>query len=591
MAKILIATYLEDYDAMKTAFAEAGFQESYSSALGSGGVTTYRKKHIMTHNFYQNGEDFALGVGTFIFNDKIDQEALKDVLTFFSGDVGKLQKYLAGSYCICVRKNGLTYVFVDSNHTYNIYYFLEDDRIIITNTYYHIARQVDIVTVSEINAIEIIFQFSNLSNDTPFNEVKKLCGTEYLFFDGSVTNKWAICTIDAEHTLSDDWSQDRELLYESFGTLFESSGIFLTGGQDSRLVLGMMLSIGMKPTLFYGVGDSVTTNTKQEDQIIVEEIASLLDLNLKIMNWRDVDGREYRTDDLEKYGEMYTLYNHNRNVINEFETDIGVSFLEFGYFGEIFRNIEWLENYHRNGFSVEDLVDDFYIDKKLAFVLRNYSEYRNHILHKLNSICLEKQLDPNNIDRDDFQRIHLEYRKSADTVMCNFSNLFFYSTPLLSAERITNYVESLTYQAKKDSQFQLDLMRELREELLDIPFFSHLKTKVYDQQTNTLKDLQPKVMRYKEILRKTVKNQKLLFLLRRIYYTVKNDKKGYSELLDEVALKSEIRGFMDPTFSSVDTTNLMEFYGTAQINRFRCYAHMIDQATSERREIKENHKQ
>ena len=52
------------------------------------------------------------------------------------------------------------------------------------------------------------------------------------------------------------------------GGYFDKTGIFMTGGQDSRLNLAILLGIGVKPKLYYGVGNSANTFTKKEDEKI-----------------------------------------------------------------------------------------------------------------------------------------------------------------------------------------------------------------------------------------------------------------------------------------------------------------------------------
>lgn len=577
MGKILITTKNEDHINMVKMFEESGYQTSYNKVGSFGEITAYRKLNIETINYYEDNNDFAVGVGTFIYNGKNDKEALKDILHFFSGDVGMMQRKIIGSYCICIFKEGKMYLFVDSNHVYNMYYFIDKERTIITNTYYHIAKQIDFINLSQINILEHIFQYSNLDNNTLFDGIYKLMGNQYLQLD-IFNNIWIVKEIrlndrdDLEESSIKILSKD----YEIFSKLFKNTGIFMTGGQDSRLVLSFMLSIGLKPTLLYGEGDSINTNTKLEDKKIVKLIAEKFNLRFKTMNWKDSvcnDNKEYN---LKKYGELFSIYNHNENIIQEFENNLKMSFLEFGYFGEIFRNIEWLEEYSKIEFTLEELIDDFYINSKLKYALKNYEAYREHIFRKIYKICINKKLNPYCLKKDDFQKIHLEYRKSADTVMCNFSNLFFYSTPILSHKKITEYVENINFEEKRYSKFQLDTIKLFNNELLFIPFFSHIKSKAYDPEKGILKDELSKVMKYKELVRKKIKSEKLLYILRILYYKIKRDKKGLQEISSEFESKNTINSKdITTNINGIKVKEFLKFYGIGQVNRIKLVEYLI----------------
>ena len=590
MGKILIATRNEDYINMLKTFKESGYQTSYNNIGISGGIAAYRKLNIDTVNYYEEEGCFAVGVGTFFFNGKIDDEALKNILHFFAGDVGMIQDKIIGSYCICIFKEGKMYIFVDSNHIYNMYYFIDEARTIVTNTYYHIAQQVESMSLSPTNFLEQIFQYSNLDNYTLFDGIKKLMGNQYLELD--VNNN--ICVV--REIKFNNYNESKENSIKNLskkmgliGNAIKNTGIFMTGGQDSRLVLSFLLSIGLKPTLLYGEGDSMDTNTKIEDKNIVELIAKKLNIRFQTMNWKDNISEGNIKDNLMKYGELYLIYNYNENIIHEFEYNLKLDFVEFGYFGEIFRNIEWLEEYPREEFSIEEIVDDFYVNIKLKYVLENFEMYRKHILDKLYKICINKKLNPLNLCKDNFIKIHIEYRKSADTVMCNFSNLFFYSTPILSQRSITEYVENIGFKEKINSKFQLETIKSLNNELLTIPFYSHLRRKVYDSEKGILKDELTIVMKNKELIRKKVKNEKLIYILRILYYKLKGDKKGLQEVSSEHELKRIIK--IENINTNIKGIKLKEFIkhcSILQINRFKRMEYLITNSKCNKKKTQYN---
>ncbi|MBC5744960.1 hypothetical protein FMM74_015605 [Lachnospiraceae bacterium MD308] len=523
MGKIVIASDKIDYKRLVECFNKNHIS-NFEKKEDDFQINVYRKIRMNSENFYTEGDDYIIGAGTFFYDHDMGKKALEKIFEAYK-EKTLSKSEIVGSYFIGIKIGNEFTGFIDSGSTYNIYYYLENNKIILTNTYYHLAKILDKTKVIEENVVAQCFQCAIIGNATIFENIYRLTGNQIIHFSDE---NWQI-----EHTRTSK-TKKREKIWEEMYTIYEGggyfdkTGIFMTGGQDSRLNLAIMLRLGFKPNLYYGVGNSANTFTKKEDEKIVEEIAQKCSLSLTKMDWSETDNTNIDLF-LEKYGELGLLYRFNKNVIKQFEEVIDVDFICFGYFGEVYRNIESIENLKKNQYTVEEFVDELYIQRSLHNDYSFYQQYRSLIISQFTEICIDKGLSPERLDKDDFQKLHSAYRYRADTVMNNFANQFFYSFPFLGDGTMVELAEKLKFEEKINSRFLMKGIKFFAPELLDVPFFSHIKVKTLNLNTLELTDKE-KTTYYKDIIRELIRNPLLIKFLRRIYYILRNDKKGYKEV-------------------------------------------------------------
>lgn len=114
-------------------------------------------------------------------------------------------------------------------------------------------------------------------------------------------------------------------------------------------------------------------------------------------------------------------------------------------------------------------------------------------------------------------------------MMNQFINMFFYSFPLFGDKDALDYVNHVPYQHKFNSKFQMECIDKFYPTLLDIPFFSHIKPKIYHPQTHELTEKQG-VVSAKDKVKRFVKNPVLYRICRYMYYILRGDKKGLKEI-------------------------------------------------------------
>lgn len=433
-------------------------------------------------------------------------------------------------------KNGVFSVFIDSGSTYDIYYHLENNEIILTNTVYHVACVQDTHNFNYDNILACSLCNIYPGNNTFCEGVYRLSGSQTLVFADGI---WHVNEETYKHyeTNSEEiWERLREKI-GPLDKMFKKTGVFMTGGQDSRLYLALMLWIGLQPVLYYGKGDSLNTCTKKGDEEAVRKISEKCGLPITIMDWTECD-KEGMEKYIDKYGELFTIYRFNKNVFCEFEEKIDAEFLCYGYCGELYRNIETITEYKKDIYTLDEYVDTLYLSGLLRELCKNYPEFRRKIYSGLLKVCRDKEINPEKMTKGDFVKLNAVYRSRADMKMNNLTNMFCCSVPFLGDGEIISILENVDYREKEYSKFLMKGINLMAPELLEIPFFSHIKEMVFDKDTFALSDKKI-VSKYKDTVRKNIKNEKLLRVLRKIYYLSVNDRKGKRELEQEFSEKQK----------------------------------------------------
>lgn len=580
MGKILLSSSDKIYNDIESKII--GFKKNSEVLDGFVKICTYSKKNIETENMVVKGSDFCAGVGTYIYKSKIGKDALEKIFLDFDFNMD-IRSDIVGSYCIVINKGNKLCIFIDPASTYNVYYHLSSDgkEIVLTNTYFHIALTNSECSIDEQKFIAN-YQHKCINGDTPFYGIQKLMGGEAIVFEHGV---WSLHSIECPSIDYKKHVVDKAVeMYSNIGELFHTSGVFMTGGQDSRLALSLMLNRGMKPTLFYGVGDSEDTNTKTQDLECVKAISKRYDLPIEIMNW----GNSYTEDRdscFKKYGEMALIYSMNLNIFNEFEKNIKCDFLALGYFGEVYRNVETIEKYKQTSFKLDDFIDDLYLNGgESAFLGDEFLKYRSYIKSQFEIICKVNNMDPYNLTKQDFQTLNTVYRQRWDTVMNNFANQFCYSMPLFGDYQLTKLAEKTDYEAKEQSRFLLDIMQKMDSEIVLLPFFSHIKVKKFDSKNGILYDAKI-ATRLKDRIRSRIRSERLMKFARKIYYVLLRDKKGKEECELQYSEKKQLKLEWETTKKHFKILNLENIYskGSAQgLKQILLYCKMIDLINAKR---------
>ncbi len=491
MAKFFVSNNKALYDKALEVIRQSEFKVGFSYKSSDVYALTVKKLFINNVNAWCINDKFVIATGTPIYNESMDLSSLVDD---FHGDVNQIRKHFMGQYGVVHHKNSETIIFGDPVGAYNIYYYNYNNEWFVSNSLSDMASILrKKICVSESNYIEECCQNSILCGESLYDGIKRLHGFEAI----SINKQGSLSIVQmSPQYLSSEKTNYVEKVDKLVNTLKYKAGviykvlgnpdIFMTGGLDARISLATYLSVHAKPVLHYGVGNSFITNTKARDGEIAEMFSLKYDLNLVNEDWTTPKPLyKYWKKYIEKYGVLAKNYAASDRVIKSFE-NLSNNISTFGYGGELYRNLPWIENMNKDSFTVEEFVDEYYIGSTPAkYLAKNRDTYREGILKKVKSICATYNLDPNHIKKEDNIFFLIEYRKYADTYLMNMLNMMRYSNLLLMEYDCLSSA-SVSVEQMKSSKFMLDVIIKLDDTIMDIPVFSHCIDRKYNKIKGTL---------------------------------------------------------------------------------------------------------
>lgn len=243
-------------------------EPSKTISVGNVDIIAYKKLRIDTENFAQREDNWIIGVGIFIYKAKIDSDALLCILEDIESmdrsvdeAIEQIRKLTYGNYCFALFFRERLYVFVDLWGGYKVYYHMGQDGFVLTNTWYHINQCLKNPVIDH-RFVEYFCNIGAMDHSAPCENIFRLFENEILEFH----TRWEIHNVALPKGDEEgDFWQSMEKAYREIASAIKEQGILFTGGQDSRLNLAMLLGVGLKPKLYYGIGNSRDTNTKKED--------------------------------------------------------------------------------------------------------------------------------------------------------------------------------------------------------------------------------------------------------------------------------------------------------------------------------------
>lgn len=498
MSKLVIGNDTSFINTIVENSEKAGFQQSGYQQKDQYSLAVFEKLKVKTSNFYKTEEDdFIATAGTLIYKEVQGAESLKKLYEDFNGNVEGVRENIIGNYLLCIKKFNKLYIFCEENNLFNVFYGCNEGEWIVSNSLFDIAEtRKDRLTLNKMNLIEYTFQYGILGNGTIFDQYFKLQGDEYISVDLE-SDSFSVHKAPMK-TFAPDFSDEDEIVealvkqlkYTAgvIGNNFNKTTLCMTGGLDSRIVFSSMLANNLKPGLTYGVGNTSLTNTKNRDLEINRIFSQTFNLDLNVMDWstKDVFNQSW-PDFMKTYGFLSMAYSGSSNVFDEFMS-LDTEFIDFGYFGEPFRNIPWIEDLDSDTFSLDRFLTEYYLNPALKDMMSesDYDEFRSHINLKFLKVCDKFNINPQCIHVDHFQYLHNEYRKSADAKMLNLANRWYNSVSILSQKTIQDFSLIISADMKRDAGFMLRMMNMLYPDVLSIPFFSHCENWSFDKSSYRL---------------------------------------------------------------------------------------------------------
>ncbi len=521
MSKFFITNNKSLYRDIKKQVELSPFDICFSKEDKISCLTT--KKLMVDHkNAKEEGNGFVAITGTMVWGDglRVDDTVLNEIWNTYKGDINEIRKACIGNYAVSIVDNDNGCVFSDLSGFYNIYYYSKNGIWIISNSLYDLYLVLKKeLTLDKFSVIEFMRQSSILNGDSQFNEIKRLRGFDYLRFKSDKLE----CIIDnikyphAQGNLKEqvskyvDFSKDYAAkTYNAFGI----PTISMTGGLDARMLLSSYLSIGVKPDIYYGKGNSFLTNTYNQDLNIDRIYRDRFGLQLYESSWATPDPMDQFWDKyLDYFGFSYDIYSSSDAVMESVLNNPNIYFI-LGEGGEMLRNLPWVDNRNTDYFTLEEFINEYYAPQELADSIVDKNDFLNHIRKKCLDICNYYQINPEHIATEDVFFLTLEHRKTADSQTLNWMNLIRYdSIQMIEYDGLLQ--TRLGYKDTSNAKFMLHCQNLMYPDVLDVPFFSRCKMRTFDRQTMSLKPMSSIVQNLKE---KTRQSMPFLFSFVRKYF-------------------------------------------------------------------------
>lgn len=220
----------------------------------------------------KDAENFAAGVGTFLYRGLIGSEALARFFEDVEGDcVAWREAY--GSYCIILQRRGRLTLIPDRLGVYKVY--RNADGTVISSSFLAVLESIDHPRADVQSVYEYVFQGATYDERTVIEQVRLMERNASFALDRDIR---------IEKRADDLWEGPRWSAFEPFRALTldalreEFAGFArafgnnidtaLSGGYDSRLILALLREQGLAPRVHvYGAAES-------EDVRIAREIAA-----------------------------------------------------------------------------------------------------------------------------------------------------------------------------------------------------------------------------------------------------------------------------------------------------------------------------
>ena len=517
-----------------------------------------KKLKINNQNSLSLQDDFVITNGMLLYKNGNSIENWKQLYNDYTFNIPNIRSQSCGNYAVCIKKGKVIDIWGEEFGGFNIYYYNDKNSYLISNSLYDLAKVLkNKLSINYLNIYEETLQNGILGEETFFNEIKRLSGNQYLHIkvdDEILTVNelpllYPICKEDSM-VCAEKVSKILSNRAQTIKKVIGNPSINMTGGLDARISLATYLSVGAKPFLNYGVGNTGLTNTKIEDLNIDMIFRDRYNLDLRIGSWitpNPIDKHwEYY---ISKYGFLSTVYAGSDDVMKFFENSQG-NIITFGYAGELYRNLPWIENRKKNYFSIDEFIDEYYITGDVYEMSHNIPNYREHIKNKLLKICNRYHLDPNHIANVDNFYFLLEYRKVADTKLLNLCNMIKFSNLLLSEQECLKNIR-VEISDMYSSKFMLTIINKLYPDALEVPVFSHCSTRKYVKSTGILSSE-----------KKSIKSYIVPLFPHKFRAYIKKSIKGV-EVKNKERIESFIKDLLnklsDKSFSNEVITNLADY--------------------------------
>ena len=209
---------------------------------------------VNNKNFLRLGDDFIVGVGTYVYNKLFAYNALKEIWNDFQVSDCTLRYKLYGHYAFILKKNGVISIFTDRAGVFRVYYAMQHESIYVSTSMLSVVEQMEEPKIDNVKAAINVCGF--FGREIPFVQgVEILGGNKFIQIKELKARIFDRCSmIEEKHIvdlneaigyvkglINEQIEQfkyiQKSLNKEGFDSVFS---VEITGGLDSRLLSGIL---------------------------------------------------------------------------------------------------------------------------------------------------------------------------------------------------------------------------------------------------------------------------------------------------------------------------------------------------------------
>ncbi len=409
-------------------------------------IHVFHKYNFDADNILQLGNNqFIIATGTLIYKRKTGREALQDLFADFSED-GKFLADILGQFCLIVAKDGKLYLLNDYTGLYHVH--SNDSRSIISNSFLAILKALDQSSVSTQGLYEYLVNGAYFGDATPIKEITLLSSKKIwqLFPDvseiprASPARKFDKTGSPDEIApgIATDLIDYFDIIKKNFGDNICSA---LSGGVHTRLLLGLMKRVGIKPDYLYVYGDE--NNVAGRDANVIQIVRSMAEGEGISVDYINKDNFPRFTEDdykesLEKrfflgdgFGHEIGLFDNGSDLYYRLSRTEKSRLQLNGGGGEVFRNYWKLPD---RSYTVRSFLQARY-ERSDYSIFTDRFDYDSYVSALQEKIKASLGTDKNRLDRVQIELLQPEFDNKYWMGSNNsINNLLSYSlTPLADA--------------------------------------------------------------------------------------------------------------------------------------------------------------
>lgn len=494
MGKLIFTNIKEWYKKLDTICASNGFISSYE-ICDTNYLNVYKKLKVDNENFFIDGKEYVASNGTIIYKNCFGIDALKAILEDFKSlksnmpiqqVIKNVRKDIIGQYCIIIGDNDNTYLFVDELGSFALYYYINDNKYLITEFFYHIGKIVQTEFNPYAYGQKLVRGGWMTNNESLFKDVYRLRGNEYIEWNNTerkITVKEA--ELNNYKYKFESFDDVISVLEQELYTIAEKKSlylkdratkIFVTGGMDSRLELALHLKCNNNIQIGYWSGNDIITNGTDEDLEISKKLAEKIDAKF---TFYDVSVEleqcfeKLNESQWDKYGEYASVYANNKKWFDIAEDqDEEVIGVEFGYFGEYLRELDQLDLSYHDEYTLDEFIDYVYCRSRNDIYTLNIKDFRKYLREMLKTEA-SHIVKSNTLTLDEANNLFQWTRFHADTVCSNFYSMYYYGFSTICQKRIIDLLDCIPYEWKNYGRLILRLTRDFAPVFNDVRYYSH----------------------------------------------------------------------------------------------------------------------